>query len=110
MLQDTDNYLKKVRVLITSEHHTLDAATKAGDNSRRIICNQLLLLVVLTISVMTNSPTTTTTDIAIVIPTDDECTNMTNTGYTALSSMYAWIAYTNIDHFTSIVKCLETAS
>ncbi|CAN9377380.1 unnamed protein product [Alternaria alternata] len=33
MLQDTDGYLKKVRTLITSEHHALHAATKVGDNT-----------------------------------------------------------------------------
>ena len=39
------------------------------------------------------------------IPTDDEFTDMTKTGFTALSSMYAWIAYTNIDHFVGAAKC-----
>jgi hypothetical protein len=33
MLRDTDGYLKNVRELITSEHHALHAATKAGDNT-----------------------------------------------------------------------------
>jgi len=33
MLKDTDGYLKEVRKLITSEHHALHVATKAGDNT-----------------------------------------------------------------------------
>ncbi|KAL1607601.1 hypothetical protein SLS60_002535 [Paraconiothyrium brasiliense] len=33
LLRDTDGYLKEVRDLITTEHHTLHAATKAGDNT-----------------------------------------------------------------------------
>ncbi|KAJ4304569.1 hypothetical protein N0V90_000095 [Kalmusia sp. IMI 367209] len=33
LLRDTDGYLKKVRELITTEHHTLHAAIKAGDNT-----------------------------------------------------------------------------
>lgn len=33
LLRDTDGYLKKVRELIATEHHTLHAAIKAGDNT-----------------------------------------------------------------------------
>jgi hypothetical protein len=33
LLRDTDGYLKKVRELITTEHHALHSATKAGDNT-----------------------------------------------------------------------------
>ena len=44
------------------------------------------------------------------IPTDDEYTKMTQTGFTRASSVYAWIAYTNIDHFVSALECLGVAS
>ncbi|EUC41075.1 hypothetical protein COCMIDRAFT_9151 [Bipolaris oryzae ATCC 44560] len=84
MLQDSDGYLKKIRELITSEHHALEAATKFGDNT----------------AVAYHEKLSYDGDHGHChIPTDEEFTNMTKTGLTALSSMYAWIAYTNIDHF-----------
>lgn len=36
------------------------------------------------------------------IPNDAEFTDATKTGWTTASSMYAWIAYTNIDHFVRV--------
>ncbi|RYO48073.1 hypothetical protein AA0113_g10114 [Alternaria arborescens] len=84
MLCDTDGYLKGVRDLITSEHHALNAATKAGDNTATAYHEHIPY---------------SHDQGHCHIPTDDEYTKMTETGLPIISSMYAWIAYTNIDHF-----------